>query len=78
MTIYDSSDPTVSLDLLIRALLAAGASRKDVARAIASDKTTGRCPRLGNEIPPHIALAKQVLIPPTAIIKWTPSARRFI
>jgi len=35
----ESSDPTVSLDLLIRALLATGASRLEVAKAIASQKT---------------------------------------
>lgn len=31
----EAGDPSVSLDLLIRALLAAGASRRDVARALA-------------------------------------------
>jgi DNA-binding XRE family transcriptional regulator len=32
----EKGDSTVSIDLLLRALLAAGASRKDVARAIAT------------------------------------------
>lgn len=32
----EASDPSVSVDLLIRALLATGATRKDVAAAIAS------------------------------------------
>ena len=32
----EAADPSVSLDLLIRALLALGATRKDVARVIAS------------------------------------------
>jgi DNA-binding XRE family transcriptional regulator len=32
----ESGDPTVSLDLLIRSLLALGASSRDLARAIAS------------------------------------------
>lgn len=32
----ESGDPSVSLDLLIRSLLAMGASRKDIARVIAS------------------------------------------
>lgn len=31
----EASDPAVSLDLLVRALLATGAKRKDIARAIA-------------------------------------------
>jgi DNA-binding XRE family transcriptional regulator len=31
----EAADPSVSLELLIRALLAAGASRKDVAQALA-------------------------------------------
>ena len=31
----EAGDPSVSLDLLIRALLAAGASRREVARALA-------------------------------------------
>ncbi|HEX5725604.1 MAG TPA: helix-turn-helix transcriptional regulator [Longimicrobiaceae bacterium] len=34
----EASDPTVSLDLLIRALLAAGASRAEIGAAIASDE----------------------------------------
>jgi ribosome-binding protein aMBF1 (putative translation factor) len=34
----EAGDPTVSLDLLIRSLLAMGASRKDLARVIASPK----------------------------------------
>lgn len=32
----ESADPSVSLDLLLRALLALGATRRDIARAIAS------------------------------------------
>lgn len=32
----ESGDPTVSIDLLIRSLLAMGASRKDIARVIGS------------------------------------------
>jgi DNA-binding XRE family transcriptional regulator len=32
----EASDPTVSLDLLVRGLLAAGATRMDIAAAIAS------------------------------------------
>jgi hypothetical protein len=32
----ESGDPTVSLDILIRSLLALGASSRDLARAIAS------------------------------------------
>jgi DNA-binding XRE family transcriptional regulator len=32
----EKGDPTVSIDLLLRALLAAGASRKEVAKAIAA------------------------------------------
>lgn len=32
----EAADPTVSIDLLVRALLALGASRKDVGRIIAS------------------------------------------
>ncbi|MGZ4128361.1 MAG: helix-turn-helix domain-containing protein [Actinomycetota bacterium] len=32
----EAADPSVSMDLLIRSLLALGATRKDVARAIAS------------------------------------------
>lgn len=35
----EASDPAVSLDLLIRALLAAGAKRKDIARAIAKSES---------------------------------------
>ena len=31
----EASDPAVSLDLLVRALFAAGANRKDIAKAIA-------------------------------------------
>lgn len=34
----ESSDPTVSVDLLIRGLLACGATRRDIARAIAPSK----------------------------------------
>jgi predicted transcriptional regulator len=34
----EASDPTVSVDLLIRGLLAAGASKKDIAAAIAGEK----------------------------------------
>jgi len=34
----EAGDPTVSLDLLIRSLLAMGASRNDLARVIASPK----------------------------------------
>lgn len=34
----EASDPAVSVDLLIRALLAAGAKRKDIARAIAKSE----------------------------------------
>jgi ribosome-binding protein aMBF1 (putative translation factor) len=32
----ESADPSVSLDLLLRALLALGATRRDIARAIAA------------------------------------------
>jgi DNA-binding transcriptional regulator YiaG len=35
----EASDPTVSVDLLIRALFAAGAKRKDIARAIARSES---------------------------------------
>ena len=35
----EASDPAVSLDLLIRALFAAGAKRKDIARAIAKSES---------------------------------------
>ncbi len=35
----EASDPAVSLDLLVRALLAAGAKRKDIARAIAKSES---------------------------------------
>lgn len=35
----EASDPAVSLDLLIRALLAAGAKKKDIARAIAKSES---------------------------------------
>ena len=35
----EASDPTVSLDLLIKALLAAGAKKKDIAKAIASSES---------------------------------------
>lgn len=34
----EASDPTVSLDLLVRALLAIGASRRDIATAISRQK----------------------------------------
>lgn len=34
----EASDPTVSLDLLVRALLAMGASRRDIASAISRQK----------------------------------------
>jgi hypothetical protein len=32
----EASDPTVSLDLLVRALLATGATKREIAKAIAS------------------------------------------
>src|SRR5204862_8187434 len=35
----EASDPAVSIDLLIRALLAAGAKRKDIAKAIAKSES---------------------------------------
>jgi DNA-binding XRE family transcriptional regulator len=35
----ETSDPAVSLDLLIRALLATGASKKDIAKAIARSES---------------------------------------
>ena len=35
----EASDPAVSLDLLIRALLAAGAKKKDIAKAIAKSES---------------------------------------
>ena len=35
----EASDPAVSIDLLIRALLAAGAKRKDIAKAIAQSES---------------------------------------
>lgn len=35
----EAGDPTVSLDLLIRSLLALGAKSKDVAKAMSSDAT---------------------------------------
>ncbi|HSS44005.1 MAG TPA: helix-turn-helix domain-containing protein [Thermoanaerobaculia bacterium] len=34
----EAADPAVSLDLLVRSLLALGATRRDIARAIASAK----------------------------------------
>jgi hypothetical protein len=46
----EASDPTVSIDLLIRGLLAAGASRKQIAQAIgrASPERAGRVRARGN------------------------------
>ena len=38
----EASDPSVSIDLLIRALLAAGASKKDIASAIAKPAARGK------------------------------------
>jgi hypothetical protein len=35
----EAGDPAVSVDLLIRALFAAGAKRKDIARAIAKSES---------------------------------------
>jgi ribosome-binding protein aMBF1 (putative translation factor) len=35
----EASDPAVSIDLLVRALLAAGAKKKDIARAIAKSES---------------------------------------
>jgi ParB-like chromosome segregation protein Spo0J len=35
----EASDPAVSLDLLVRALFAAGAKKKDIARAIAKSES---------------------------------------
>jgi len=35
----EASDPTVSVDLLIRALFAAGAKKKDIAKAIAKSES---------------------------------------
>ncbi|HMG76973.1 MAG TPA: helix-turn-helix transcriptional regulator [Pyrinomonadaceae bacterium] len=35
----EASDPAVSLDLLVRALLAAGAKKKDIAKAIAQSES---------------------------------------
>ncbi len=35
----EASDPTVSLDLLVKALLAAGAKKKDIAKAIAASES---------------------------------------
>ncbi len=35
----EASDPTVSVDLLIRALFAAGAKKKDIAKAIANSES---------------------------------------
>ena len=35
----EASDPTVSMDLLIKALLAAGAKKKDIAKAIATSES---------------------------------------
>ena len=35
----EASDPAVSIDLLIRALLAAGAKKKDIAKAIAQSES---------------------------------------
>jgi DNA-binding XRE family transcriptional regulator len=40
----EASDPSVSVDLLIRGLLAAGASRKEIASAIAPMPTSRRQP----------------------------------
>jgi DNA-binding XRE family transcriptional regulator len=40
----EASDPSVSVDLLIRGLLAAGASRKEIASAIAPMPTSRRRP----------------------------------
>ncbi len=36
----EASDPTVSLDLLVRALLATGATRREIAKAIAAREST--------------------------------------
>lgn len=36
----EAGDPSVSLDLLVKSLLATGASRQDLARAIANDSRT--------------------------------------
>jgi hypothetical protein len=38
----EAGDPSVSLDLQIRALVTLGASRKDVARAVASGALVAR------------------------------------
>jgi len=38
----EASDPTVSMDLLIRGLLATGASKKEIASAIAGTRPRGR------------------------------------
>lgn len=35
----EAGDPTVTLDLLVRAAIAAGATRKEVARALAADSS---------------------------------------
>lgn len=43
----EASDPTVSVDLLIRGLLAAGASKKDIANAIAKPVVRPRRHRRG-------------------------------
>lgn len=36
----EASDPTVSLDLLVRALLATGATRREIAKALAAREST--------------------------------------
>ncbi len=40
----EAGDPTVSIDLLVRALLALGVSRKEIARAIESTPTAAATP----------------------------------
>lgn len=41
----ESGDPSVSLDLIVRALLATGASRRELRRAFTGDERAGASPR---------------------------------
>ena len=56
----ESGDPTVSLDLVVRSLLARGASRMDIARVIAQ----GAHGRVG--IPPGRGALEEFLLAPVA------------
>ena len=54
----EAADGSVSLDLLIRSLLALGATRKDLATAIAGKQTSPDLPRRSSPVPypksPHL------------------------